>query len=57
MKFLDKILSYLKGIKCKSKCCSGSECMCGTLEDNVKCRKEGLGLPSPPAPTCPRSVC
>ncbi len=44
MKFLDKILSYLKGIKCKSKCCSGSECMCGT------------DLPVSPAPTCPTSV-
>jgi hypothetical protein len=54
MKFLDKLLSALKNIKCKSKCCSGSECMCGTLEDNVNIQKQCLPIPS--ASTTPTSV-
>ena len=36
---LNSVLNYLKSIKCKSKCCSGSECACGdstTLKDNIE---------------------
>jgi len=54
MKFLDKILSFLKNLKCKSKCCSGSECSCGTLEDNVNIQKQGLPVSS--ASTNPTTI-
>ena len=35
---IESILNYLKSMKCRSKCCSGSECACGdspTLKNNV----------------------
>ena len=34
---IESILNYLKSIKCRSKCCSGSECACGdsVIKKNV----------------------
>ncbi len=36
---INTFFNYLKSLKCKSKCCSGSECSCGdspTLSDNIQ---------------------
>ena len=40
MKLIKSILNFLSNLSCKSKCCSGSECICGSNPPPPECLKE-----------------